>query len=152
MLHEIESSARRKQQARMLHMHQNGHERHFTVIGDILLHSGVPSKPIQIVVQSIQAFPSVTRDSISTPSVLSNLVKKTPIASAVPSELKNSLNPAVSPSQRAWRTIRSKRILRAHKVGWKLVQEFKTKIITLNSPEPERKTAMAESTLEQTYL
>jgi hypothetical protein len=152
MLLVIESGVRHEQQARMSHMHQNDHARPFIVIGDVLLHSVASLKPIQVIVQSTTAIPSVNRDSISTLSVLPNLVKRTPITGAVPSDLKNPPNGPVSPSQRAWKTIKSKKILHAHKVGWRLVQELRMKIITLNSSEPEKQTATADSIVEQTYL
>ena len=128
------------------------HDYQFTVIGDVLLHSATTSKPIQVVVQSTTSIPSVTRVNSSTPPTVPNLVKKMLINRAVPSDLENTSNSSVSTSQRAMSAMKSKKIIRVHQIGWKLVKEWKTKIMTINATEPEKSIAAKVAAVERTYF
>jgi hypothetical protein len=97
------------------------------VIGDILLHLGIKTTPIQVIVQSLTTKPSQGSNKPTIPrlGITNNETK-------ISCDLKNSAQ------DKPKRKRTSKKIMHMHKAGWTLIKELRSKVITINHTDSNK--------------
>ncbi len=122
----------------------NNYKYYPIVIGDILLHSETKLIPIQV--QLLIAISPQTIEKPNIPRLLPSSCEITNNQTKILCDLKNPTIVKLTHE----RILSAKKLMRIHKVGWALMKELKSKVITINNIESEISTENMDLNSEKT--